>query len=292
MEMRTLGRTGESLSVIGFGATVFNGESPQFAREAVARAIDAGINYFDMGPSYGKGEAEDKGGPAIAPYRDRIFLAEKTGCRTKDEAAAELRQSLKRMQTDHFDLYQFHGVSSMQDVETIVGPGGALEAFVEAKERGLVRFLGVSAHNDEAALALMDHYDFDSILCPVNYVCWHQGNFGPAMLEAAQAKGMGVLALKTLAKQPWPDREQRKWAKTWYAPVDSYAEALAALRWTLSRGVTACVCPSHAEFLWWMLDAEKEMQPLTAEDEKAIRESAADLTPIFTSQIGHAAPSA
>ena len=104
MQNRQLGKTGESLSVVGFGAIVFVGEGPEFARETVARAIDAGVNYFDMGPSYGGGEAEERGGPAIEPYRDRIFLAEKTGKRTKDEAAAELRQSLKRMRTDHFDL--------------------------------------------------------------------------------------------------------------------------------------------------------------------------------------------
>ena len=153
MQKRLLGKTGESLSVVGFGATVFNAEGPHFARETVARAIDAGVNYFDMGPAYGQGEAEEKGGPAMQPYRDRIFLAEKTGARTKDEAAAELRQSLKRMQTDHFDLYQLHSVSSMEDVKTIVGPGGALEAFVDARDQGLVRFLGFSAHTEAAALA-------------------------------------------------------------------------------------------------------------------------------------------
>lgn len=292
MQKRPLGNTGESLSVIGFGAVVFNNEGPDFASETVAKAIDAGVNYFDMGPSYGKGEAEEKGGPAISPYRNSIFLAEKTGCRTKDEAATELRQSLKRMQTDHFDLYQLHGVTSMEEVETIIGPGGALEAFVEARERGLVRFLGFSAHSDEAALALMDHFDFDSILFPVNYVCWHRGNFGPAVLEAAQRKGMGILALKTLAKQPWPEGQEHKWAKTWYSPVDTYEEARAALRWTLSRPVTACVCPGHAEFLWWMLDAEKELEPLTAEQEQAIADSTAELTPIFTSQLGQEAQSA
>ena len=110
MKRRPLGKTGESLSVIGFGAIVFCNEGPEFAHDTVARAIDAGVNYFDMGPAYGKGEAEERGGPAIEPYRDRIFLTEKTGERTKEGAAAQLRQSLERMRTDHFELYQFHGV--------------------------------------------------------------------------------------------------------------------------------------------------------------------------------------
>ena len=284
MKRRPLGKTGEFLSVIGFGAIVFVNEGPEFARDTVARAIDAGVNYFDMGPAYGKGEAEERGGPAIEPYRDRIFLAEKTGERTKDGAAAQLRQSLKRMRTDHFDLYQFHAVSTLEQVETIVGPGGALEAFVEAREQGLVRFLGFSAHSEEAALCLMDHYEFDTILLPVNYVCWYQGHFGPAVLDKAQQKGMGILALKTLAKKPWPDGKKEKWTKTWYSPVDTYEEARTALRWTLSRPVTACVCPSHAELLWWMIDAEKEITPLTPEDEDAVAHSTESIAPIFATR--------
>ena len=281
METRALGKTGEDLSVIGFGAIVFVSESPEFAHETVARAIDAGVNYFDMGPAYGKGEAEERGGPAIQPYRDRIFLAEKTGQRKKAEAAAELRQSLKRMRTDHFDLYQFHAVTTIEEVETIVGPGGALEAFVEAREQGLVRFLGFSAHTEEAALALMDQYPFDAILFPVNYVNWYQGHFGPTVLDKAQQKEMGILALKTLAKRPWPDGKRERWTKAWYSPVDSYEEAKTALRWTLSRPVTACVSPSHAELLWWMIDAEKEIAPLASQDENAIARSTEGITPIF-----------
>ncbi len=284
MEMRPLGKTGESLSVIGFGAIVFVNEGPGFARDTVARAIDAGVNYFDMGPRYGKGEAEERGGPAIEPYRDRIFLAEKTGERNKNAAAAELRKSLKRMRTDRFDLYQMHAVSTLEEVNTIVGPGGALEAFVEARDEGLVRFLGFSAHTQEAALALMDQFEFDSILFPLNYVTWYQGHFGPAVLDKAQEKEMGILALKTLAKKPWPDGKKEKWTKAWYSPVDTYEEALTALRWTLSRPVTACVSPSHAELLWWMIDAEKELTPLTAEDEEVVARSTEGVTPIF---VGH-----
>ena len=281
MQLRTLGKTGEELSVVGFGAIAFVNESPEFGREAVARAVDAGVTYFDMGPAYGHGEAEERGGPAIEPYRDRIFLAEKTGKRTKAEAAAELRHSLKRMRTDYFDLYQFHAVSSLEQVETIVGPGGALEAFVEAREQGLVKYLGFSAHSEEAALALMDHFDFDSILFPVNYVTWYQGHFGPAVLERAQEKEMGILALKTLAKKPWPDGKRETWTKAWYAPVDTYEEARDALRWTLSRPVTACVSPSHAELLWWMIDAEREISSATPEEIEAVALSTAGIAPIF-----------
>ena len=284
MQSRMLGKTGESLSVIGFGAIVFVNENPDFARRTVARAIDAGINYFDMGPGYGKGEAEERGGPAIQPYRDNIFLAEKTGKRTKDGAAEELRNSLKRMRTDHFDLYQLHGVKSAEEVRIITGPGGALEAFVDARRQGLVRFLGFSAHSEEAALALIDNFDFDTILFPVNYVTWYQGHFGPAVISKARDRQMGILALKALAKKPRIDGNREKWPKAWYSPVETYDEAKNALRWTLSQPVTSCVSPSHAELLWWMIDAEKEIAPATSAFEKNMSVSSEGVTPIFMGQ--------
>ena len=127
----------------------------------------------------------------------------------------------------------------------------------------------------------MDHYEFDSILFPVNYVTWYQGHFGPAVLEKAHSKDMGILALKALAKKPWPDGKKEKWTKAWYSPVDTYEEARTALSWTLSRPVTACVSPSHAEFLWWMIDAEKELAALTLEEEEAIADSTQSIAPIF-----------
>ncbi len=280
MQQRSLGKTGVSLSVVGFGAIVFLKEGPEFARNTVARAIDAGVNYFDMGP-YGKGQAEEIGGPAIKPYRGRIFLAEKTGERKKEEAEAGLRQSLERMRTDYFDLYQLHGVRTMEEVETIVGPGGALEAFVKARDEGLVRFLGFSAHSEETALALMAHFNFDTVLFPVNYVCWYQGHFGLVVIDKAQENDMGILALKTLAKKPWPDDKRPEGSKTWYSPVDTHEEAKLALRWTLSRPVTSCVCPGDVEYLWWMIDAEREVAPLTTEEKAAIINSTVGITPIF-----------
>ena len=130
----------------------------------------------------------------------------------------------------------------------------------------------------------MDHYEFDSILFPVNYVTWYQGHFGPAVVRKAQEKEMGILALKALAKKPWPEGKKEKWIKAWYSPVDTYEEARIALSWTLSRPVTACVSPSHAELLWWMIDAEKEITPLTPEDEEAIAQSTKLIEPIFATQ--------
>lgn len=280
MEKRLLGRTGEQLSVVGFGGILVMNEEPQAASRLVAQAVDRGINYFDVAPSYGN--AEERLGPALEPYRKRVFLACKTEMRTRDGAAAALRQSLQRLRTDHFDLYQFHGVSKMGEVEQILGPGGAMEAFLEAKDKGLIRFIGFSAHSEEAALALMDRFPFDSILFPFNWVCWHQGQFGPRVLEKAMQKGVGRLALKALAKRTWKDDAERsKWPKCWYHPVESAEEAAMGLRFTLSRPITAATSPGHAELFWWACDAADKFTPLTQAEEAEIMKKSEGLTPIF-----------
>ena len=282
MHKRQLGKTGQLLSVIGFGAIIFVNENQKFAQDSVARAIDAGINYFDMGPGYGKGQAEEVGGPAIKPYRDKIFLAEKTGKRIKDEALKELKQSLFKMKTDYFDLYQFHAVKNLDEVKMLTGPNGALEGFIEARKQGLIRYLGFSAHSEEAALALIEQFDFDSILYPLNFVTWNQGHFGQSVIKVAQKKEMGILALKTLAKTTRENRNEGNWQKAWYMPVETYDEAKSALHWTLSLPVTSCVSPSHGELLWWMVDAEKEIGDLSQDDKATIDDSTIGITPIFS----------
>jgi len=281
MEKRVLGRTGEKLSVVGFGGIVVMNEEPASSSRLVAQAIDRGISYFDVAPSYGN--AEQCLGPALEPYRKNVFLACKTEERGKAGAEASLQQSLKNLCTDHFDLYQLHAVTTMDEVEQILGPGGAIEAFVEARDRGLVRFLGFSAHGEDAALALMERFDFDSILYPFNWVCWHQGQFGPRVLEKAMQKGVGRLALKALAKTSWKDEKEREstWPKCWYRPVDDPDEAAMALRFTLARPITAATSPSHAELLWWACDAADNLLPLTQGEEAEIAKRSEGLKPIF-----------
>jgi len=279
MEKRKLGKTNEKLSVVGFGGIVVMNESPSSANRIVAQAAERGINYFDVAPTYGN--AEERLGPALEPYRESVFLACKTVKRTKEEAAAELHQSLRRLRTDYFDLYQLHAVTTLEEVDQIMGKGGAIETFVEAREQGLVRYLGFSAHSEEAAIALLDRFKFDSILFPFNWVCWHQGNFGPRVLKKAQEKSVAILALKALAKRKWKEGEERKWPKCWYAPVDSPEEASLALRFTLSFPITAAVSPSHVELLWWACDAAEQLKPLSKKEAIQVAKKSEGLDPIF-----------
>jgi aryl-alcohol dehydrogenase-like predicted oxidoreductase len=273
------------LSTIAFGGIVNVGLEQTEANRYVALAVDRGLNYFDVAPSYGKdGEAEIKLGPALAPYRKNCFLACKTQKRDAAGAREELERSLARLKTDHFDLYQFHAVSSMDQVKQILGPNGAAETFQKAKQEGKVRYLGFSAHSAEAALALMDGMALDSVLFPVNYVCWGQGNFGPQILAKAKQKGMARLALKAMAKTRWPQgarRAETNYPKCWYEPVEDRVQAQAALRFTLSQDITAAVPPGD-ERLWSLaLELGSKFTPMPAAEQEKLLASARGMEPIF-----------
>jgi aryl-alcohol dehydrogenase-like predicted oxidoreductase len=279
LERRSLGRTGEQLSIIGFGGIVVMDATTKEAADRVARAVDRGVNYFDVAPSYGN--AETMLGPALEPYRKNVFLACKTQERTKEGALKELDASLGRMRTDRFDLYQLHAVTKREDVDRILGPGGALEAFVAARQAGKVRFLGFSAHSVEAALALIDGFAFDTILFPINFATWHAGHFGPQVLEAAARKQMGILALKAMARRPWPEGATRTHKKCWYEPLSESASAAEGLRFTLSHPVTAAIPPGDETLFAMALDLAATFQPLSAAEADAIKRKALDTTPLF-----------
>jgi len=282
---RPLGRTGELLSVVGLGGIAVMGGSQEEADRTVAEALDRGLNYVDVAPSYGDGEAEQKLGPALKGRRDRVFLACKTTARDREGAARELRTSLARLGTDHFDLYQMHALQDVQrDVAVALGPGGALEAFQEARTQGLVRFLGFSAHSAEAALKAIGSGAFDTLLYPVNVVCHHQGQFDQEVLTQARAKGMGILALKAMARTPWPadgKPGERAYPKCWYEPISDPAEAALALRWTLGQGVTAAVPPGDVRLFRIAMNVAAKDRPLAPEEEQALAQWAAQRLPIF-----------
>jgi aryl-alcohol dehydrogenase-like predicted oxidoreductase len=280
LEKRRYGKTDVYLSVVGFGGIVVMNETSSSACRIVSQSIKRGINYFDVAPSYGN--AEERLGPALKPYRDSVFLACKTGKRTKKEATDELHNSLHRLQTDFFDLYQLHGINTLEEVDEIMSEGGAIEALVEAREQGLIKYLGFSAHSEEAAIALLDLFHFDSVLFPLNWICWHQGHFGPLVLKKAKEKNVAILALKALAKRKWKENEERKWKKCWYAPVDSPDEASLALSFTLSLPVTSAVSPGHTELLWWACDAAEQFSSLLKKKSVQVAEKSKNLDPIFT----------
>ncbi len=279
MKKRILGRTGEELSIIGFGGILVMDETPEESERLVAKAIDKGINYFDVAPQYGN--AQERLGPALEPYRKDVFLACKTQRRGYENAMKEFKESTELLKTDHINLYQLHAVTTDEDVDQILADDGALKAFRELKEQGAIDYIGFSAHTEEAALRLLENFDFDTTLFPLNWVTWNKNDFGKRLLEEARERNMGILALKALARRALGENEERAYPKAWYYPVESYEEAEMALRFTLSLPVTAAVTPGHEQFMDWACDIAEKFEPMTVEELEKVKEEAQQYKPIF-----------
>jgi aryl-alcohol dehydrogenase-like predicted oxidoreductase len=282
---RAYGDTGERLSIIGFGGIVVSGVEQDHANRVVAEAVAKGVNYFDVAPSYG--DAETKLGPALEPYRKDVFLACKTEHRTRGETAAELKESLQRLRTNYLDLYQLHAITDVQkDVDAVFAKDGAMEVFLEAKKQGQIRYLGFSAHSEEAALVALDRYDFDSILFPINFATFYQGNFGPRLMQAAKSKGVARLALKAMARQKWPtdDPTRKQYPKCWYQPLTDRNEAKLALYFTLSQSITAAIPPGEESLFRMALDLALDFRPVSQKETETLRQMAQSLNPVFESK--------
>ena len=280
--MRPFGSTGEKLSVIGFGGIVVMNAGQPLANKAVADAVERGVNYFDVAPGYGN--AEEKLGPALEPYRKDVFLACKTAERTKQAAAVEFKRSLKRLRTDYFDLYQLHGITDVKaDVDAAFAKGGAMEMIIEAKKNGQIRYVGFSAHSHQAALAAMDRYDFDSVLFPINFGMFYKNRFGPEVVERAKEKGLAILALKSMARQKWAadDPLREKYSKCWYQPLTEPDDVRLAMSFTLAQSTTSLLPPGEEELFRLALDVIADYKPLTDTETEKLIAMASRLDPIF-----------
>ena len=196
--MRTLGRTGQKLTIVGMGGARFHLIPFDDGAALVRRAYDLGINYFDMARSYFDGHAEEVYGAAISPFRKNIFLTSKSGVRTAKGAQAELETSLRLMKTDYLDLWQMHGVNTKEDIQKILAPGGALEAFTAAKKAGKCRFIGFTGHADPAFnLEMLRSYDnFDTMLMPLHVADTVYLSFEKIALPASVERGIGQFGMK------------------------------------------------------------------------------------------------
>ncbi len=274
-------RDGVELSILGFGGMVLVGMKQGHANRLVTESFEQGVNYFDVAPFYGDGEAEKKLGISLAPIRNRVFLACKTLERQADGAREELERSLRLLKTDHFDLYQFHALMTLDEVDRVFAAGGAAETFLRARDEGKVRYIGFSAHSVEAALAMLDRFDFDSLLFPVNFICMAVGGFGPQVLEKAKGKGAAILALKVMAHGPWRRGEKREYSKCWYRPIEDRPLALEALRFAFSEGVTSMIPPGEEPLFRMALDVAPDIKPLSPEAHSRLLAKARNLTPLF-----------
>ncbi len=235
---RPFGRTGHNSSVTLFGAAALSRVSQADADKTMELIIQYGVNHIDTAASYG--EAEVRLGPWMAKHRKDFFLATKTGERTYAKAREGIHRSLERMQVDHLDLIQLHNLVHPDDWDMAMGAGGALEAAIEAREQGLVRFIGVTGHG--LAVAAMHYrslrtFDFDSILLPWNYVMKRTERYAAdfeRVVGLAREKGVAIQTIKSIMRGPWGSAERSR--STWYEPLEDQSDIERAVHFVLGRG--------------------------------------------------------
>lgn len=270
-----LGKTGISASAVVFGGIINMNETQADADRYVAQAIDAGVNYFDVAPTYG--DAEDRLGPALAPYRRDVSLACKTEDRTKEGAKKLMEQSLRKLRTDHFDVYQLHALTTDEDLDRAFGPNGVMETVLKAKRDGIIRNIGFSAHNEDVALRALSMFDFDTVLFPLNWALGIVRGWGDRISAAVEEKGIGLLGMKSLVRRQWREGEERPYPKSWCQPVwGDEALSVAAMKYAVLKGADTLVPPGNYEHFQFMLaHADESFQkPMTDEEWAMLRREA------------------
>ena len=275
MLYHVLGKTGLNVSAVVFGGIINMDEAQTDADAHVARAVEAGVNYFDVAPTYGN--AEERLGPALAPYRKDVLLACKTEERTAAGAREKLEASLKKLKTDRFDVYQLHALATDADLDRAFGPGGAMEVVLKAKRDGIIRYVGFSAHNEDVALRALTMYDFDTVLFPLNWALGIVTGWGDRISRAAQERNMGILGMKSLVRRRWRDGEARPYPKSWCQPLwGDEALSVAAMKYAVLKGAHTLVPPGNLEHFSFMLDHVDQCyrEPMTEAEWAMLRSEA------------------
>lgn len=206
MEHRSLGKTGLRASAIGLGCVQFSSSQAEYAVQIVRRALELGITYFDVARSYG--DSEIKLGLGLDGDREKVVLSTKTGARSRDDAWRQINESLERLRTGWVDNCHLHALHSGEDIDRRLGPGGALEALIEAKEQGLIHHIGCSSHRSEVLVEAIGRYDFEIILVPMNVV---EREPLDELIPLCHRKGIGVTIMKPLATGLLPASLALKW---------------------------------------------------------------------------------
>ena len=283
MKYTQLGRTDICISTVSYGGIVSAGfydnvsypaEGQEASDRYVSWAAEHGVNYYDVAPGYGN--AQNQLGISLEPYRKQVSLACKTGCRDRENAEKDLEQSLKLLKTDHFDVYQLHGVSSMEEVERAFGPGGVMEMMRPLKERGIARYIGFTAHSEEAALKMLELFPFDTVLFPFNWFMNMEHGMGNRLLAVLKEKGLGILGMKAFIERRWADGEDRGcFPKSWCKPINTDEEpefGIAAMKYALSLGVNTLIPPGNFKSVSVAVNHEDECLENPAYDEALLRQ--------------------
>ncbi len=261
IQKRPFGRTGHMSSAVIFGAAALARADRATAERVLDLLLEYGVNHIDTAARYG--DSELLIGPWMDRHRERFFLATKTGERDHAGARDSIRRSLDRLRTDRIDLIQLHALYHPDEWDRALGPGGALEACIEAREQGLVRFIGVTGHGWTVAAMhrrSLERFDFDSILLPWNWFAARHQTYAPDFARTvalAEARGIAVQTIKAVARGPWAAGASRDHT-TWYQPLEAMEDIRPAVHWILSRPRLFLLSPGDVGILPLVLQAASE----------------------------------
>jgi predicted aldo/keto reductase-like oxidoreductase len=284
IEKLPFGRTGHLSTRTIFGAAALSQVTQAEADRTLDLLLEYGVNHIDTAASYG--EAELRIGPWMERYRSHFFLATKTGERAYGQARDEIRRSLERLRVDSVDLIQLHNLVDGEEWEAALGPGGALAAAVEARDEGLVRFIGVTGHGVAVAARhqqSLARFDFDSVLLPYNYPMMQNPRYAAefeAVLAVCRERNVAVQTIKSITRAPWGDRPQVH--ATWYEPLVEQADIDRAVHWALSRPGIFLDTVGDIHLLPKLLDAAARFHLALPAEQLEAEIAGMDLKPFFT----------
>jgi aryl-alcohol dehydrogenase-like predicted oxidoreductase len=278
------GRTGHTSTRTIFGAAAFARVNQATADRTVELLLERGVNHIDTAASYG--DSELRLGPWLARSRDRFFLATKTGERTYAGARDQIRRSLERLQVEQIDLIQLHNLVDESEWETALGPDGALRAAVEAREAGLVRFIGVTGHGVTVARMhrrSLERFPFDSVLLPLNYPMLQNPQYAAdfaALRAICRERGVAMQTIKAITLAPWSERPHG--APTWYEPLREQADIDLAVHWVFGHEEVFLNTAGDVSLLPRILDAAERFRTPPADAEMQALAERRAMAPLFT----------
>ncbi len=278
------GRTGHESTRLLFGAAALARATQAEADRALGRLLEIGVNHIDVAASYG--DAELRLGPWLERHRDLYFLATKTGERSYEGARAEIRRSLEKLRVDRIDLLQLHNLVKDDEWELALSEAGALRALVEARDEGLVRFLGVTGHGTRVAAMhrrSLERFDFDSVLLPYNHSLMQDPGYAAdfeALLALCRERNVAVQTIKSVARRRWREGETPS-TSTWYAALEDPSDVRRAVHFALARPGIFVNSASDLRLLWLMADAAASFGAEPPDDEMRSAEERLGVEPIF-----------
>ncbi|MBW2181549.1 MAG: aldo/keto reductase [Deltaproteobacteria bacterium] len=278
------GNTEHMSSRIIFGAAAFFVMRQEKADKILELLLQYGVNHIDVAASYG--DAELRVGAWMPKYRDQFFLATKTGERTAKGAKESIQRSLERLQVEYVDLIQFHNLTDEEGWNTVFAPGGALEAAIEARNKGWVRFIGVTGHGTQTPhmhLRSLERFDFDSVLLPYNYMMMQNQSYADAfnkLIEICKKRNIAIQTIKGIARRRWKEDSNEKHF-SWYEPIKDPEALRQAVQWVLSQPDVFLNTSSDTTLLPMILKAAQEFKDDIGHNEMAEVVKKIEMEPIF-----------